>query len=72
MLGESGGLKADKFDLQPGGQVLRRGHWHVITKVNRSAGAVRSRDRARTFRGDHRGRRHRRTIGRLPMGLPRR
>ncbi len=42
MLGESGGLKADKFDLQPGGQVLRRGHWHVITKVNRSAGAVRS------------------------------
>jgi phospholipid N-methyltransferase len=42
MLGESGGLKADKFDLQPGGQVLRRGRWHVITKVNRSAGAVRS------------------------------
>jgi protein-L-isoaspartate O-methyltransferase len=42
MLGESGGLKADKFDLQPGGQVLRRGHWHVIMKVNRSAGAVRS------------------------------
>jgi len=42
MLGESGGLKADRFDLQPGGQVLRRGHWHVITKVNRSAGAVRS------------------------------
>jgi protein-L-isoaspartate O-methyltransferase len=42
MLGESGGLKADKFDLQPGGQVLRRGHWHMITKVNRSAGAVRS------------------------------
>jgi protein-L-isoaspartate O-methyltransferase len=42
MLGESGGLKADKFDLQPGGQVLRRGHWHVIVKVNRSAGAVRS------------------------------
>ena len=42
MLGESGGLKADKFNLQPGGQVLRRGTWHVITKVNRSAGAVRS------------------------------
>jgi hypothetical protein len=42
MLGESGGLKADKFDLQPGGQVLRRGHWHVVTKVNRSVGAVRS------------------------------
>jgi protein-L-isoaspartate O-methyltransferase len=42
MLGESGGLKADKFDLQPGGQVLRRGHWHVVTKVNRSGGAVRS------------------------------
>jgi protein-L-isoaspartate O-methyltransferase len=42
MLGESGGLKADKFDLQPGGQVLRRGHWYVIMKVNRSAGTVRS------------------------------
>jgi predicted RNA methylase len=42
MLGESGGLVADKFDLQPGGQVLRRGNWHVVTKVNRSAGAVRS------------------------------
>jgi len=42
MLGESGGLKAEKFDLQPGGQVLRRGRWHVIMKVNRSAGAVRS------------------------------
>jgi protein-L-isoaspartate O-methyltransferase len=42
MLGESGGLKADKFDLQPGGQVLRRGHWHVVTKVNRSVGTVRS------------------------------
>jgi phospholipid N-methyltransferase len=42
MLGESGGLKADRFDLQPGGQVLRRGRWHVIVKVNRSAGAVRS------------------------------
>ena len=42
MLGEGGGLKADKFDLQPGGQVLRRGHWHVIVKVNRSGGAVRS------------------------------
>jgi phospholipid N-methyltransferase len=42
MLGESGGLKADKFDLQPGGQVLRRGHWHVVVKVNRSGGIVRS------------------------------
>ena len=42
MLGESGGLKADKFDLQTGGQVLRRGHWHVVTKVNRSVGTVRS------------------------------
>jgi protein-L-isoaspartate O-methyltransferase len=42
MLGESGGLKADKFDLQPGGQVLRRGSWHIVVKVNRSVGAVRS------------------------------
>ena len=42
MLGESGGLKADKFDLQPGGQICRRGHWFVILKVNRTAGVVRS------------------------------
>ena len=42
MLGESGGLKADKFDLQPGGQISRRGKWLVIAKVNRTAGVVRS------------------------------
>ena len=42
MLGETGGLKADKFDLQPGGQILRRGKWCIITKVNRSDGAIRS------------------------------
>ena len=42
MLGESGGLAADRFDIQPGGQVLRRGHWHVVVKVNHSAGAMRS------------------------------
>jgi len=63
-------LKADKFDLQPGGQVLRRGHWHVIVKVNRSAGAVRSVTVLGISR-DHRGR-DIPTIVRRPRGSPRR
>lgn len=42
MLADTGGLKADKFDLQIGGQVQRRGQWFVVTKVNRASGAIRS------------------------------
>lgn len=34
MLAESGGLVADKFSLAVGGQVLRRGKWHIIIKLN--------------------------------------
>lgn len=42
MLGESGGIAADKFDIQPGGQVLRRGEWFPVVKLNRHAGKVSS------------------------------
>jgi protein-L-isoaspartate O-methyltransferase len=42
MLGESGGLKADKFQIEVGGQVQRRGDWRIVTKVNRTDGAIRS------------------------------
>ena len=40
MLGESGGLAADRFDIKPGGQVLRRGKWLVVLKVNRESVSV--------------------------------
>jgi hypothetical protein len=42
MLGESGGLKADKFQIEVGGQVQRRGRWHIVTKVNRTLEVIRS------------------------------
>lgn len=43
MLAEAGGLVADRFDFQVGGQVLRRhGAWFFIKKVNRKDGAVTS------------------------------
>ena len=42
MLDESGGLPADQFEFQVGGQVCRRGSWHVITKINRVGGVVNS------------------------------
>lgn len=38
MLAEGGGLVADGVDLQPGGQVLARGEWAVILRVNRKDG----------------------------------
>ena len=38
MLAEGGGLVADQHDLQPGGQVLARGEWAVILRVNRKEG----------------------------------
>lgn len=34
MLAESGGLASDRFKFRPGGQVLRRGSWYVVLKVN--------------------------------------
>ena len=40
MLGESGGIAADKFQIEPGGRVLVRGRWCVVERVNRSAGGA--------------------------------
>lgn len=40
MLAESGGLVADKFDLQVGGQVRHRFGWSIIKRINKKAGAV--------------------------------
>lgn len=42
MLADGGGLAADRFNLEVGGQVERGGSWFVITKINRTGGAVRS------------------------------
>ena len=42
MLEEAGGLKADKFDIEIGGRVRRRGEWFVVTGLNRKDGALRS------------------------------
>jgi SAM-dependent methyltransferase len=42
MLEEQGGTAANKFDMQPGGRILRRGEWLVITKVNKRSGVVNS------------------------------
>ena len=40
MLGEQGGIAADKFDIQPGGRVLVRGEWVTVVRVNRKNGAI--------------------------------
>jgi predicted RNA methylase len=42
MLAEQGGTAADKFDLRPGGQVLCRGEWSTIIRVNKSGGQITS------------------------------
>lgn len=42
MLAEGGGLKADAFDIQVGGQVKRRGEWLVVTKLNKRDGVLNS------------------------------
>lgn len=34
MLADGGGLVADRFSIGVGGQVLRRGRWFVVTKLN--------------------------------------
>jgi SAM-dependent methyltransferase len=50
MLAESGGLAADRFDVQPGGQVLYRGEWSTVLRVTRRAGKLSSlRTNARFF-----------------------
>ncbi len=40
MLAESGGLVSDRHDFKPGGQVLRRGEWFTILRVNRDSVTV--------------------------------
>jgi phospholipid N-methyltransferase len=40
MLGESGGIPADKFNFQIGGRVLIRGEWMLILRLNKKAGKV--------------------------------
>jgi phospholipid N-methyltransferase len=42
MLGESGGIAADQFNIEVGGRILRRGEWLVVTKVNRQGGRINS------------------------------
>lgn len=42
MLDEQGGLKAEGFDIQPGGRVLVRGEWLVVIRVNKKGGAINS------------------------------
>ncbi|MDX9789011.1 MAG: DUF3560 domain-containing protein [Desulfobacterales bacterium] len=42
MLEEQGGLKADAFDFQIGGQVKHRWGWNVIKKINRKDGVITS------------------------------
>lgn len=42
MLAESGGLKADGFDIKPGGSVLVRGEWLLVKRVNKVGGVVSS------------------------------
>lgn len=40
MLGEAGGIAADRFDIQPGGRVLIGSEWCVVLRVNKSGGRV--------------------------------
>lgn len=40
MLAEAGGIKAEAFDLQPGGRIKARYGWQVIERVNRRDGQV--------------------------------
>ena len=42
MLADSGGLKAEGFDIQVGGRVLRRGEWLIVTKLNLRDGVLNS------------------------------
>jgi phospholipid N-methyltransferase len=40
MLGESGGIAADKFDIAVGGTVLVRGEWVTVLRINKKAGRI--------------------------------
>lgn len=40
MLAEDGGLAADKFNIEIGGQVLVRGKWSIVTKINKKDGRI--------------------------------
>lgn len=40
MLDESGGIKADKFNIEVGGQVKIGGEWHVVLRVNKKNGEI--------------------------------
>nr|WP_256672509.1 DUF3560 domain-containing protein [Pseudomonas sp. JG-B] len=40
MLGEAGGIKADAFDIQPGGRVLIGAEWLAVLRVNRRDGQI--------------------------------
>lgn len=42
MLDESGGLKAEAFEIEPGGQVLSRAEWSTVLRVNRKNGQITS------------------------------
>jgi hypothetical protein len=40
MLGEQGGIAADRFDIVPGGRVKVRGDWAKVVRVNRKDGKI--------------------------------
>jgi predicted RNA methylase len=40
MLGEQGGLAADRFDIQPGGRVLIGREWYAVVRVTKKAGRI--------------------------------
>lgn len=40
MLGEVGGIPAEKFNIEPGGAVLARGVWMTVKRVNRKEGRI--------------------------------
>ncbi|MDN4572058.1 methyltransferase type 11 [Pandoraea cepalis] len=42
MLGESGGLAADKFNIEVGGQVLVRGEWCTVLRITKKDGRISS------------------------------
>ena len=49
MLGDSGGIAADQFDIEPGGHVLTEGEWVTVLRVNRKGGDIVSLSTNRLF-----------------------